>query len=217
MRIIAGKKRGMKLQSPGSDLSRPILDRVKESLYSVLYQYALPAEAMVADLFGGVGSLGLEALSRGAEFVTFVERDTKISAVLEKNIAKAGFVKETRVITTNAFQVGAATVPGQAKYDLVFVDPPYPLTRDVGLASQLARLMNLLETQVTDQALVSVRTDKKTGLLQQYGRFELLDRRVWGSMAVCLLRLRHTGHTGAGDAVGEPVFLDEIDLDQRET
>ena len=215
MRIIAGKKRGMKLQSPGSDLSRPILDRVKESLYSVLYQYALPAEATVADLFCGVGSLGLEALSRGAEFVTFVERDTKISAVLEKNIAKAGFVEETKVITANAFQLGAAPARGQGKYDLVFVDPPYPLTRDVGPDSQLAGLMNLLERQVTDQALVSVRTDKKVDLLKQYGRFERLDRRVWGSMAVCLLRLRPTGPTGAGDAAGEPSFLDEVDFDQQ--
>ena len=215
MRIIAGKKRGMKLQSPGSDLSRPIIDRVKESLFSVLYQYAFPAEAMVADLFCGVGSLGLEALSRGAEFVTFVEQDRKISAVLDKNIARAGFVKQTKVITINAFQVGAAPVRGQAPYDLVFVDPPYPLTRDVGPDSQLAGLMNLLETQVTDQALVSVRTDKKVRLLKQYGRFECLDRRVWGSMAVCLLRLRPPGPTGAGDAAGEPSFLDEVDFDQQ--
>ena len=205
----------MKLHSPGSDLSRPIIDRVKESLYSILYQYALPAEARVADLFCGVGSLGLEALSRGAEFVTFVERDAKIRAVLEKNIAKAGFVKETQVITTNAFQVGAAPVRGQAKYDLVFVDPPYPLTRDVGGDSQLAGLMHLLESQVTNEALVSVRTDKRVCLLQQYGRFELLDRRVWGSMAVGLLRLRPAGPAGAEEAVGEPSFLDEVDSDRQ--
>lgn len=216
MRIIAGRKRGMKLQSPGGDVSRPILDRVKESLYSVLYQYALPADARVADLFCGVGSLGLEALSRGAEFVTFVERDTRIRVVLEKNIAKAGFAKETKVIATDAFQVGAMPVGGQAQYDLVFVDPPYPLTRDVGLDSQLAGLMTLLETQVTDHALVSVRTAKKVCLLQQYGRFERLDRRVWGSMAVCLLRLRPTGPAGAGESVGESSFLDEVDFDRQE-
>ncbi len=85
MRIIAGKKRGMKLLSPKGDVSRPILDRVKGSLFSVLYKYDLPADAMVADLFSGVGSLGLEALSRGAVFATFIEADAKIRETLEKN------------------------------------------------------------------------------------------------------------------------------------
>ena len=68
----------MRLLSPKGDVSRPIVDRVKESLFSVLYRYNLPAGAMVADLFSGVGSLGLESQSRGAEFVKFVERDQKI-------------------------------------------------------------------------------------------------------------------------------------------
>ena len=88
MRIIAGTKRGMHLLSPKTCDSRPITDRVKESLFSVLYGYDLPADAVVADLFSGVGSLGLEALSRGAEFVTFVEQDPKIAATLNQNIEK---------------------------------------------------------------------------------------------------------------------------------
>ena len=66
MRIIAGKKRGLQLLSPKGDISRPITDRVKESLFSVLYKYDIPAEMVVADIFSGVGSIGLEALSRGA-------------------------------------------------------------------------------------------------------------------------------------------------------
>ena len=65
----------MKLISPKGDVSRPILDRVKGSLFSVLYKYDLPEGGMGADVFSGVGSLGLEAVSRGAEFVTFVETD----------------------------------------------------------------------------------------------------------------------------------------------
>jgi len=82
MRIIAGSKRGMKLLSPKTGESRPITDRVKESLFSVLYKYDLPNGKMVADLFCGVGSLGLEALSRGAEFVTCFEKDPKIIVIL---------------------------------------------------------------------------------------------------------------------------------------
>lgn len=190
MRIIAGKKRGMKLLSPKGDVSRPILDRVKGSLFSVLYKYDLPAEAMVADLFSGVGSLGLEALSRGACFATFIEADPKIRATLEKNIAKACFVKESKVIGTNAFKAGAILDYGRPKYNLVFVDPPYPSTQDVGPESRLAGLMQVLQHQVQDDAIVCVRTVKKTHLLPAYGLFELLERREWGSMQVSLFRKR---------------------------
>ena len=107
MRIIAGSKRGMKLLSPKTTVSRPITDRVKESLFSILFKYDLPNGKFVADLFCGVGSLGLEALSRGAEFVTFVEKDMKIVATLNRNIEKAGFVKESKVVRANAFKIGA--------------------------------------------------------------------------------------------------------------
>ena len=106
MRIIAGSKRGMKLLSPKSDVSRPIIDRVKESLFSVLYKYDMPEGKRVADLFCGVGSLGLEALSRGAEFVTFVEKDRRIVGTLKRNIEKAEFVKKSRVVTADAFSIG---------------------------------------------------------------------------------------------------------------
>ncbi|GAI49939.1 unnamed protein product [marine sediment metagenome] len=168
MRIIAGTKKGMKLLSPPPLLrfakplgllrkkqrgkqngggSRPILDRVKESVFSVLYKYDLPAKKIVADLFCGVGSLGLEALSRGADFVCFVENDQEIVTLLKKNIAKAGFVKESKVITANAFKTGAVLGSKKKAYDLFFIDPPYRLTDDVGEKSQLSALFNLLETQ----------------------------------------------------------------------
>ncbi len=174
--------------SPKGDVSRPILDRVKGSLFSVLYKYELPEGAMVADLFSGVGSLGLEAVSRGADFVTFIERDAQVRATLIKNIEKACFGDECKVLSTNAFLSGAPLEYGKPKYNLVFVDPPYPMTVDVGSQSQLAGLMGVLKNQVTDDAIISVRTDRKVHLLQQYGPFGLLERREWSSMQVSLLR-----------------------------
>jgi 16S rRNA (guanine(966)-N(2))-methyltransferase RsmD len=147
----------MKLFSPKGQGSRPITDRVKESLFNVLGNFDLPGGAVVADLFCGVGSLGLETLSRGAEFVTFVEQDPKIIVTLERNIEKAGFIKESKVIRANAFKIGA---PVGKKieirsskfeiygYDLVFVDPPYTNTRNVGVGSPLSGLLDLLQEQV---------------------------------------------------------------------
>jgi 16S rRNA (guanine966-N2)-methyltransferase len=186
MRIIAGAKRGMKLLSPKTQVSRPIIDRVKESLFSVLYKYDLPDGKMVADLFCGVGSLGLEALSRGAEFIIFVEQDPKIITTLKKNIEKAGFVKESKVIRADAFKVGAPV--NDKKYDLVFVDPPYACTENVGQDSPLNRLMDLLQSQVAPGGIVVVRTNQRTELLDKYGIFRAVERRKWGTMAVTILQ-----------------------------
>lgn len=187
MRIIAGTKRGMKLLSPKTAASRPITDRVKESLFSVLNKYDLPKRKTVADLFCGVGSLGLEALSRGGEFVTFVEKDPKTVATLERNIEKAGFVKETKVIAANAFKSGAPVGSGDRRYELVFVDPPYACTREAGADSPLGRLLNLLGGQIAHDGFVVVRTSRNTLLLEQYGRFQSAERREWGTMAVTIL------------------------------
>jgi len=187
MRIIAGSKRGMTLFSPKTQSSRPITDRVKESLFSVLYNYDLPSGATVADLFCGVGSLGLEALSRGAKFVTFVEKDERIIATLKRNIEKAGFVRQSKVIRANAFKTGAPVGSAEAQCGLVFVDPPYAATGNVDSDSPLAGLLNVLGEQVTDDAMVIVRTRRDVSLLNQYGQFRVAERRQWGTMAVTIL------------------------------
>jgi 16S rRNA (guanine966-N2)-methyltransferase len=187
MRIIAGTKKGMNLLSPKTQISRPITDRVKESLFSVLYKYDLPEGAIVADLFSGVGSLGLEALSRGAQFVTFVEKDPKVFAVLNKNVEKAGFVKESKAIRANAFNFGPIIDSGVEKYDLVFVDPPYATARNVQADSPLGGLLELLGEQVADNGIVIVRTSGDVTLLEQYGQFKAAERREWSTMSVTIL------------------------------
>lgn len=186
MRIIAGVKRGMKLLSPKTDVSRPIIDRVKESLFSVLYKYDLPAGKMVADLFCGVGSLGLEAISRGAGFVTFVEQDQKVVIVLKKNIERCGFEDVSKVIRADAFKVGAPVK--ERKYDLIFVDPPYSTTKDIQAGSLLGGLLNLLQKQLTPNGIVVVRTHKHTELLERYDQLRIIERRQWGTMAVTILQ-----------------------------
>ncbi len=198
MRIIAGTKRGMGLMSPKSEVSRPILDRVKESLFSVLYKYNLIEGRAVADLFSGVGSLGLEALSRGAENAVFVEKDAKVVAILEKNIGKAGFVKESKIVRANAFKVGAPVDFEARKYSVVFVDPPYPATKNIGEGSALAGLLVLLAEQLEQDGIVVVRTHKRTELLERYGELEIIERRVWGSMAVTFLRMKENDEQAGG-------------------
>ncbi len=190
MRIIAGTKRGMKLFSPEGRVTRPITDRVKESLFNVLRNYDLLAGARVADLFCGVGSLGLEALSRGAASVTFVEQDAEVLAILEKNIAKAGFGSQSRVVRASAFRVGAPVDPVGPRYDLVFVDPPYATTQEVDEHSSLAELLRVLQDQVVPRGVVVVRTHRSTPVLEDYGPFHAVDRRQWGTMSIVLLQAK---------------------------
>jgi len=173
---------------PKSGDSRPITDRVKESLFSVLYKYGLPDGATVGDLFCGVGSLGLEALSRGGRFVTFVEQDHKIIERLERNIEKSGFVRNSKVIRADAFRLGVPAHKVGSQCDLVFVDPPYAATAQVGTGSRLGGLMEVLGGQVRTGGVVVVRTRCSVCLFEEYGCFEVVERRKWGKMAVVILQ-----------------------------
>lgn len=188
MRIIAGTKRGMNLFSPPGRDSRPITDRVKESLFNVLQKYDLPEGKTVADLFAGVGSLGLEALSRGATFVTFVEQNPKVVAVLKRNIGKADFVKQSKVIRADTFKLDLSTDAERPRYDLVFVDPPYVDSAQTQAGSPFVTLLTRLADCIAANGFVIVRTHQDTILSQTYGPLKIIERRQWGTMAVTILK-----------------------------
>jgi 16S rRNA (guanine966-N2)-methyltransferase len=122
MRIITGTARGRQLDVPEGKGTRPIMDAQKEMLFSVLRARA--AAGAVFDLFAGSGGLGLEALSRGAGFAMFVERDREALACLRANIERCGFEERSKVVPVDAFRV-ALSDPSKAAA-LVFVDPPFP-------------------------------------------------------------------------------------------
>jgi len=188
MRIIAGSKRGMNLFSPLGMDSRPITDRVKQSLYDVLQKYDLPAGKVVADIFAGVGSLGLEALSRGAVFVTFVEQNPQIAPVLKQNIEKARFTGQSKIVKSDAFSVAWPMDAEHPLYDLAFVDPPYVDSANTQASSPLATLLIRLSERVSAGGFVIVRTHRDTVLSQSYGPLKIIETRQWGNMAVTILK-----------------------------
>jgi 16S rRNA (guanine966-N2)-methyltransferase len=129
MRIIGGTHRGLKLAEVGEGDAaahlRPTSDRVREAVFNLLINggHGNPvAGARVLDLFAGTGALGLEALSRGAATVTFVDEGAKALALIRANIAKMRAEAETTVLRQDALRPGAN--PG-AGFGLVFLDPPY--------------------------------------------------------------------------------------------
>ncbi len=122
MRIITGRARGTRLKTPqGMEVTRPTSDRVKESLFSILG--GLVAGRRVLDVFAGTGSLGLEALSRGAAEAVFVDRTT--APLLEENIRRCHFEPVAETIAGEAFAALARLERAGRPFDLVFCDPPY--------------------------------------------------------------------------------------------
>ena len=187
MRIIAGERRGMKLLSPKTSDTRPITDRVKEALFNVIQNYGSLNGKYVADLFCGTGSLGLEALSRGAKMVFFIDRDSDVIASLKKNIEKAGFTNRSEVIQADAFGIRAPTTDLERKYDIIFIDPPYIHTQDTRRESSLGKLLARLSELIRRNGVVVVRTRRSTVLAESYHGLKTLDRRQWGTMAITIL------------------------------
>lgn len=123
MRIIAGKYGGRTVKMPNSKLVRPTTDKIKESLFNYLTNY-IPLEGIkVCDIYAGSGSLGLEALSRGASSVHFVEKNFKVSQNLIKNIKVLSAEKECKVFKMSA--VKFSSMSDHQKYDLILADPPF--------------------------------------------------------------------------------------------
>jgi 16S rRNA (guanine966-N2)-methyltransferase len=134
MRIIAGRWRGRRIESPASRDTRPTADRVREAWMSAV-QFDLP-DANVVDLFAGSGALGLEALSRGAGHATFVELASRALKSLEKNIASLDARDETTIVRKEALSWAGTLEPGT--FDIAFADPPY----GHGVAARLAEIFS---------------------------------------------------------------------------
>lgn len=118
-RIIAGIAKNRRLKV--AEVSRPVTDRIKQSIFDILTPKLNNAE--VLDLFAGSGSFGLEALSRGAGFATFVEADYKAARLLEENINTTGFIEQSKVVEKESHKF---LWQREDKFDIIFCDPPFP-------------------------------------------------------------------------------------------
>jgi 16S rRNA (guanine966-N2)-methyltransferase len=145
-RIIAGAVGGSPLVSVPGNLTRPTTDRVKEALFSRLDAFNIIAGARVLDLYAGSGSLGVESGSRGADTVDLVEFDAKASAVCQRNADLVNTVAARKVVSVHRSKVESflERTVDTVHWDLVFLDPPYPLD-EPALAAVLAKLVPHLD------------------------------------------------------------------------
>ena len=120
--MIAGEAKGRQLVAPKGTGTRPATDRIRETLFAIL-EPDLP-DALVLDLFAGAGTMGIEALSRGAAHVTFVERSAPALDALRKNLASTAFGDRAEVVAANVIGFLDRGRPSRS-YEFVFVDPPF--------------------------------------------------------------------------------------------
>ena len=168
MRIIAGSRKGHTIFAPRGRDTRPTSDRVRENVFNIVAPWV--EGARVLDLYAGSGAMGLEALSRGAAGVVFVEADRDAVRAIERNLDKLRLTGAT-VVRTEAMTGLAQEATAGRKYDLVLVDPPYAMTDFDTLARYLPRVLAddglaVLESAARTKpelAGLAVRTTRKYG------------------------------------------------------
>jgi len=125
MRVVGGRLRSRPIASPKSDSVRPTSDRLREALFNILaHSYGDPVtDARVLDLFAGTGAIGIEAISRGADYALFVDEGVEARALLRDNVESLGLGGVTRIFRRDASRLGPAHPLDP--FSLVFLDPPY--------------------------------------------------------------------------------------------
>ena len=120
MRVITGKARGIQLKTPDGMQTRPTSDRVKEALFSIIH-FDIPG-AMVLDLFGGTGQLGIEALSRGADNAVFVDAREDACKIIRENLKRTKMEAQSKVVRSDYLEYLRRS---REKFDIIILDPPY--------------------------------------------------------------------------------------------
>tara|TARA_B110000003_G_C16616598_1_gene521522 strand:+ start:45 stop:608 length:564 start_codon:yes stop_codon:yes gene_type:complete len=147
MRIISGDCKGKKILQPKDSLTRPLKDLTKESIFNIISHSNLLKlkleNANILDLFSGVGSFGLECLSRGAAYVFFYENYKNVLKILKKNLENLKFAEKSSIIEENIFDKNNF-IEFENKFDIIFVDPPFKEKKIFNLIENIIKL-NLLK------------------------------------------------------------------------
>ena len=186
MRIISGKFRGLKLQPPVDFSIRPTSDRLKESLFSILEsnKYNIKIEnSNVIDICSGTGALGIEALSRGAKLIYFIDKDTKAINVLQKNISKLKIdYKDETYIKIIRDDAKKALQNIKNNFDIVLIDPPY---NSNVIEKCLVKLKQY--NLINFNSYIFTESSKNENI--NFDGFDLLDTKIYGKSKLTILQL----------------------------
>lgn len=180
MRIISGKARGTKLYSLEGDITRPTLDRVKESLFNIIQTRIIGS--VFLDMFSGSGAIGLEAASRGAKEVILCEKNKDAINIIKKNIAKTHLENETKLYKMS-FEKMISSI--KEKIDIIYIDPPYKTDLAYQSVNEIIK-QKLLNTN----GIIIIETDEKERVEKQIKELEIeiFEQRKYGRVHLIFLR-----------------------------
>jgi 16S rRNA (guanine(966)-N(2))-methyltransferase RsmD len=182
MRVISGTAKGRSLQSVPGDSTRPITDRVKSALFSILGSQDMIVDLRYLDLFGGTGAVGIEALSRGAGHAVFCERDPAAVRTLHQNLDATGLAQRGQVIMGDAFAyLGRVEL---TPFDVIYIAPP----QFRGLWLKALLLVDARPQLLTEGGLVITQIFPKEWDEPTLGHLVLCDHRQYGSTALYFFR-----------------------------
>jgi len=199
MRIIAGERRGHKFDGPETSATRPTSDLVREAVFNILGDRV--GDRAVYDLFAGTGALGLEALSRGASFSLFIEKDRKNSALIRRNLATLKYDGLGGILTGDAYKWAKAFEPEKDEPVLVFVDPPYKHFEE--RTEKVRELFEALCERLPEGSTLVVESDRR----QDAAILPMLDQwdiRRYGGTQVAILDVPAKSVEVAPDEQGSP-------------
>lgn len=185
MRVIAGQAGGTKLKSIKGNQTRPTQDRIKEAIFNILIG-VMPGKVGL-DLFSGFGGLGLEALSRGAQHVTFVERNHQNADIIKQNIAKCKFEENTTVVIKDVF---AYLKSAETEFGLIFMDPPY----EKGYINQVLQLI-CSQGLLKDRGLVVTESSRKDSI-NPPPQIHIIKEKIYGGTKVVILEMKEEENNG---------------------
>jgi 16S rRNA (guanine(966)-N(2))-methyltransferase RsmD len=178
MRVIGGQARGHKLKQVPGDSTRPITDRVKESLFDILADWVIGTRWL--DLFAGTGQVAIEALSRGARSATFVDNSRAAILTIRENLAQTKLTNLAEVRQQDAFDFLDST--SSAAYDVIYVAPPQ--YKDLWLEA-LQRLDREAESMLSVDGLVIAQIDPREFRVVELSKLALVDKRRYGNTMLC--------------------------------
>jgi len=185
MRVIAGELKGRKLVSPKGFEVRPTADRVKEAIFSMTQPYIF--DAVCLDLFAGSGSLGIEALSRGAKRVYFCDNSQAANAALRENLEACRLDEERAVVLAMGWRHAGAVL--NEKCNLVFIDAPY------NMCEHYSQILESLSSErvLEEGALVVIERDAAAGDYPLPSGFDKVREKRYGNVGVDLLSYSDNG------------------------
>lgn len=190
MRIISGSSRGRLLKSPRGKNIRPTSDKVKGAFFNILSDYV--HKAVFLDLFAGTGSIGIEALSRGAERCVFVEKDPQSVRIIKANLNLTGMHNLGEVLACNVNRSLKILAKKKESFDIAYLDPPYKY-------NEISVILNLLHEHqlIINGGIVGIERDSRSlNAWSETNPFQLWQKKVYGNTVLIILK---------GSAIPHPI------------